>query len=100
MMVNYRKLVESVIGRKLLPTEIVHHIDGNHRYNNIDNFYVYDNQKRHVVHHIKMGTIAMGLLNCRTDEQIVRYVKRRILPMIKKSNIYYLMNEDKEGDGK
>ena len=101
MLFNYRRLVEVVIGRKLLPTEVVHHCNGHHNDNRIDNYYVYDSRKRHTIHHIKMGTIAMGLANCYTDEYILRYVKTRIFPLIKKSNVHELMMENnKERGGK
>lgn len=94
---NYRKLISKVIGRNLLPTEIVHHCNGNHADNKIDNFYVYDNRQRHVVYHIKFGTLAMRLANCYDDECILNYVKRVLLPMIKKSNLNELTKETEEG---
>ena len=90
-MINYRKLVETVIGRKLLPTELVHHCNGHHTNCKIDNLYVFDGKGKHLKHHIEMGTIAMGLARCYTDEYILKYVKKRILPAIKKSNIAELM---------
>ena len=93
---EYRKLIETVIGRKLLHTEIVHHCNGNHNDDKIDNFYVYDSRKRHMVYHIKFGTLAMRLANCYDDECILNYVKKVLLPMIKKSNINELMNDEKE----
>lgn len=90
-MINYRKLVEKVIGRKLLPTEIVHHINGHHTNCKIDNLYVFNGKGKHLKHHIEMGTIAMGLARCYTDEYILKYIKKRILPAIKKSNVAELM---------
>lgn len=93
---NYRKLIGKVIGRDLLPTEIVHHNNGNHKDDRIDNFYVYDNRQRHVVYHIKFGTLAMRLANCYDDACILNYVKKVLLPMIKKSNINELAKEVEE----
>jgi len=95
-MISYRKLVETVIGRKLLPTEIVHHINGDHNDNRIDNLYVYNSKSKHTIHHIIVGKVAMRLANCYTDDCILNYVKKRILPMLKKSNIDKLMRENEK----
>ena len=94
-MINYRKLVETCIGRKLLSTETVHHINGDHSDNRIDNLYVHDSKSEHTIYHIIFGTIAMRLANCYTDDCILNYVKKRILPMLKKSNISELMEKEK-----
>jgi len=91
---DYRKLVEAVLGRKLLPTEVVHHINGNHKDSRIDNLYVYDSKQRHTVYHIKFGTLAMRLINCYEDKCILGYVKRVLMPMIKVSNINELIREN------
>ncbi len=48
---NYRKIMEEKIGRKLLPTEVVHHIDGNHKNDNIDNLMLFKSNEEHIEHH-------------------------------------------------
>ncbi len=92
---NYRQLIEAVIGRKLKSTELVHHINGNHYHDKIDNFYIYDSNSKHVSYHIKVSSVAMGLFECETDEHIIRYVKGKIFPLRLKSNIYKYMCEEK-----
>ena len=90
---EYRKLVETVIGRKLFKWEIVHHINGNHNDNRIDNLYVFNSRSKHMIHHLKLGSLAMRLSNCYDDKCIVDYVKSVLLPMIKKSTIDELMRK-------
>lgn len=87
---NYRQLVETVIGRKLLSTEIVHHINGNHYDDRIDNLYVFSSRRAHMAYHMKFSSLAMRLAKC-YDDCINSYSKRVLLPMIKKSNISELM---------
>ena len=92
---NYRKLVEMVIGRSLKSFELVHHIDGNHYNNKIDNLYIYDSNSKHIRYHIKVSATALGLLNCEDNNHIIRYVKGRIFPLRLKSNVHKYMCENK-----
>lgn len=50
-MSKHRKVMEDHLGRKLLPTEIVHHIDGNRVNNVISNLILCKNEKEHRKHH-------------------------------------------------
>ena len=95
---NYRELVEVVIGRKLLPTELVHHRNGNHNDNRIDNMYVFKGRGKHLKYHIMFGTLAMRLINCYDDECILNYVKKVLIPAIKKSNVDKLMRENDKNE--
>ena len=44
---THRLIAEEKLGRKLMPGEIVHHIDGNKRNNNPDNIEVLSSQSEH-----------------------------------------------------
>ena len=93
---DYRKLVEACVGRKLLSTEVIHHIDGNHYNNKIDNLYIFKSARSHMLYHIKIGTLAMGLFNMESDNRRLAYLKKRILSMRLESNVYEYMIEKGE----
>jgi hypothetical protein len=48
---EHRLVMESSIGRYLNPKEVVHHIDGNPKNNNIENLMLFANQKEHIKYH-------------------------------------------------
>mgnify|MGYP003440453698 FL=1 len=50
---EHRLIVEENIGRILLPSEIVHHIDGNKKNNDISNLEIITNQGKHASLHIQ-----------------------------------------------
>ena len=52
-------IVEKNIGRKLGSKEVVHHIDGNRKNNNIENLYLCKNQSEHILIHIEKDDIKM-----------------------------------------
>lgn len=45
---EHRLVMEQHLGRYLLPTEVVHHIDGNPRNNDISNLRLYGSQSEHI----------------------------------------------------
>lgn len=47
----HRTVAERMLGRTLLPGEVVHHIDGNKRNNNPNNLMVFKNQSEHAKWH-------------------------------------------------
>ena len=49
---EHRLVMEKHIGRHLLPTEIVHHIDGNVRNNTIENLMLYSSHAVHMKEHM------------------------------------------------
>lgn len=48
---THRMMAERMLGRKLLPGEVVHHIDGNKRNNRPGNIMVFKNQAEHAKWH-------------------------------------------------
>lgn len=48
---EHRVVAESVIGRKLLPGEVVHHIDGDKSNNSPENLMVFPSQREHALWH-------------------------------------------------
>lgn len=59
---NHRKVVERFIGRKLLKTEQVHHIDGNKQNNDISNLCLLSSCGEHSRLHKQLESVALELL--------------------------------------
>ena len=57
----HRYNAEKKIGRKLLSTELVHHIDGNKLNNDYDNLYVCESKKKHGLVHATLEKVAFEL---------------------------------------
>lgn len=59
---NHRRVMERFIGRKLLTTERVHHIDGDKTNNNISNLCLLSSESEHSRLHKQLEQVAMQLL--------------------------------------
>ena len=49
-----RIAMEQIIGRPLLPKEVVHHIDGNTNNNNPDNLILFSTHSEHLKYHYRL----------------------------------------------
>ena len=56
---KHRLIMEKHLGRLLGDEEIVHHVDGNKRNNNIDNLILFKDRVEHKAFHMKMERIGM-----------------------------------------
>jgi len=66
MKMTYREIMEISLGRKLTPTEIVHHINGDHNDNRIENLQLCANQQEHsCIHNGK--DLKKWLRECRNN---------------------------------
>lgn len=54
LMKEHRYVMEQYLGRKLHPGEVVHHIDGDKRNNDINNLMLFPNHKEHYRHHLML----------------------------------------------
>lgn len=56
---NYVKravlIMEKKLGRYLIPLEVVHHIDGDKKNDDIDNLLLFSSQGEHAYHHMKLN---------------------------------------------
>lgn len=52
---QHRIVAEQILGRSLLPGEVVHHIDGNKRNNDPRNIRIFDSQSAHVKFHCEFN---------------------------------------------
>lgn len=76
----HTQAVEDNIGRKLTETECVHHIDGDKKNNEIDNLFVFENHKQHMLSHNSLESVAFELLKIGAigfDKSVGRYYLTR-----------------------
>lgn len=72
---EHRKIYENYIGRKLKPTEVVHHIDFNKTNNNIENLWLYSSKSEHTRQHCNYKRLQKQL----KDNEVIKF----------KDGIYY-----------
>ena len=52
---EHRLVMEQIIGRRLGPEEVVHHINGDRLDNRPENLMLFANQAEHIKHHMELG---------------------------------------------
>jgi len=78
----HTQAAEDGLGRKLTETECVHHIDGNKTNNDIDNLFVFENHKQHMLSHNSIEEMAFQLF------------KRGVIGFNKLTGRYYLIQNN------
>lgn len=58
----HTKVAEEKLGRPLTQTEVVHHINGDKKDNSIENLYVFENQKQHMLSHNSLEELSFYLV--------------------------------------
>lgn len=58
----HRQIIEKAVGRKLLQSEVVHHIDGNKLNNNINNLCLCVSDSEHRSAHVSLETVGFDLV--------------------------------------
>ena len=59
---EHRIIMENFIGRKLEPTEIIHHLNGEFRDNRIENLVLCKNKSEHLIIHDRMEKIVFKMI--------------------------------------
>ena len=75
---EHRLVMEKSLGRHLLPSEAVHHIDGDHQNNHPDNLLVFDSNGEHLRHELMGKTpnySPEGLQRMRENAQRVNRLR-------------------------
>lgn len=66
---EHRVVMEKILYRKLLSTEIVHHKDGNKRNNNPENLELYSNNADHIRDHLKTNIGKCIIEECSGEQK-------------------------------
>ena len=60
---EHRVIMEEHLGRYLLPTEVVHHIDFDRSNNQLENLHLFNNLNEHMKYHHFLREITISLVN-------------------------------------
>lgn len=85
---EHRVVAENKIGRKLLPSEHVHHIDGNKHNNHPDNLIVMSSSEHGQLHGHEFNPKGSTHRHCKLTEVQVREIRELDLPQSKIAKLY------------
>ena len=69
---EHRVVAEQILGRPLMPGEVVHHIDGNKRNNSMKNIRVYNSQSEHAKFHAEFNWFITEIKRIEEEEVMER----------------------------
>ena len=69
---EHRVVAEQILGRPLMPGEVVHHIDGNKRNNSMKNIRVYNSQSEHAKFHAEFNWFINAIKRIEEEEVMER----------------------------
>lgn len=69
----HRQIMEEHLGRALLDTEVVHHIDGNRKNNAIENLQVLPSQSAHITLHLRKYLLTETHRECHVCRQVKKH---------------------------
>ena len=72
---EHRIVAEQILGRPLLPGEVVHHKDGNKRNNDPRNIFVFPSQAEHARYHMKLKQFIKDLEEIEAEEVVPHEVQ-------------------------
>lgn len=83
VIVEYRYIVENILGRKLSESETVHHINGDRADNRIENLYLFKTESEHQQYHQLLSRFILSNLN-------KDFISTKEVGLIKTSNLLFV----------
>jgi hypothetical protein len=90
---EHRVVMENKLGRKLSSDEIVHHIDGNKKNNQVDNLEL-TNRSLHAIHHSTKYNPVCSVERCRKKHYLKSFCMKHYYQIKRHGKIYEQVNYD------